>query len=126
MEKKKLTLILNTENSYENKLLYGTELIDDGKSGLRFSIDQPPSHKRTVYTIRTSSVNVILIGSHCPEAWRYDEVNGAFGDKEKIDALDPSCEMLKISAKACIGCPSHPFKNRSTENTKAVYVEKEV
>ena len=115
MIKKQLTLVIDTENSYENKLVYGTELIDDGKSGLRFSIDQSPSNKRTTYLIRTTQCNVILVGSHCPEAWRYDLVNDAFGDKDKIRALNPDCEMIQISAKACIGCQFHPYKNRRTD-----------
>lgn len=116
MAKKQLTLVINTENAYENKLIYGTELIDTGESGLRFNIEQSPSHKRTTYLIRTTQVNVILLGSHCPEAWRYDQVNEAFGDMEKIRALNPDCEMIRISAKACIGCPFHPLKNRIRDN----------
>lgn len=110
--KKQLTLVIDTENAYNNKLLFGNEEVDTGQSGLRFTIDQSPSNKRTVYLIRTTQVNVILKGSHCPEEWRFEQVERAFGDREAIRQLLPKCEMIQMSPRACEGCPYHPKKSR--------------
>ncbi len=114
--KKLLTLIIDTENSYNNKLLYGNDEIDSGQSGLRFTIEQSPGNKRTAYLIRTTQVNIILKGAHCPEDWRFEQIARAFGDREAIRQLLPKCEMIQMSPRACEGCLFHPNKSRKKDH----------
>jgi len=108
MSKKKLTLVVNARNAYDNKLYYGDEEIDTGQTGLRFTIDQSPANKRTAYLIRTNQVNVVFLQDDCPEEYQFDKIAAAFGDVSKIAKLSPRCEMIQISPRACDGCPRNP------------------
>lgn len=107
----KLTVILNPDNKHRNALFLGNQMIANADGGglEDVSIDWKTG-KRAVLHIALSEFNVIVQNDKCPEAYRFNEVQKAFGDRAAINMLKPACEMLRISPMACDGCPKNPKK----------------
>jgi hypothetical protein len=51
----------------------------------------------------------LLPASRCPERGRYESILRAAGDPEAIARLEPACNLIKINARACQGCPERPL-----------------
>ena len=51
----------------------------------------------------------ILPESRCPERNRFERVMQAFGDENRVAALKPSCNMIRMNPRACDGCPDRPL-----------------
>lgn len=106
----KLTVLLNPENRHRNALFFGNQLIAGGDSGLEDVSISWKDSKRAVLHIALSDFNVIVQNDRCPEAYRFNEITKAFGDRPAMTALKPACEMVRISPSACDGCPKNPKK----------------
>ena len=104
----KLTVVLNPENKHRNALFYGHQMVASGSSGLEDVSIEWKNGKRAVLHIALTDFSLIVQNDRCPEIDRYHEVQKAFGDRVAINALNPVCEMLRISPSACDGCPKHP------------------
>lgn len=108
----KLTVVLNPDNKHRNALFLGNQLVAkaDG-GGLEDVSISWKEGKRAVLHIALTDFNVIVQNDCCPEAYRFNEIQKAFGDRPAMTALKPACEMVRISPSACDGCPKNPKKD---------------
>jgi len=109
---KKLTLVVNQGNLYQNRLYLGNQLIATGYQGIEVRFERHKDSKKQALWLKLLDYTFIMESMDCPEEARYPDIAEAFGDREKIAALHPVCEMIQISPKACDGCPANPLRSR--------------
>lgn len=109
-----MTVLLNPDNKYRNALFLGDRMIINGNSGLKDIEIRYDENKRAVLYLKISEFNLYIQTEKCPEESRFGEVQKAFGDRTKMLALRPVCEMLTISPTACDGCPKTPIRSTAT------------
>jgi hypothetical protein len=86
---------------------WGDELIISGNTGLE-EVSFKQIGKRTAVVLTISDYEASF--EFCPEAHRYWEIDAAFGNITAIKALNPTCELIQISAFACNNCKLKPRK----------------
>lgn len=99
---------------YQNRLYLGNQMIATGYSGVEVKLEQQkgrPDSKKQVLWIKLLNFTLVIDQMECPEEARYPEIMDAFGDRDKIAALGPICELIQMSPKACDGCPANPLRS---------------
>jgi len=109
---RQLTLVVNQRNLYQNRLFLGNQLIATGYQGVEVRLERHKDSKKQALWIKLLDYKFVMDSMECPEEARYPDIAAAFGDREKIAALHPVCEMIQISPKACDGCPANPLRSR--------------
>jgi hypothetical protein len=102
---------LNQNNLYQNRLFFGNQLIATGYQGCEVRFERHKDSKKQALWIKLLDFTLVHEHLECPEEARYPDIQAAFGDKEKIAALHPVCEMIQMSPKACDGCPANPLRS---------------
>ena len=103
----KVTAVLDLNNRFRNKLYVGNKLLASGNNGLE-ELQLLQRGKRSMLQIVLSEGFAISFAQECPERQRFSLVRSAGGSRIEIDKLAPDCEMLRVSASACDGCPMCP------------------
>lgn len=108
----RLTVILDPENKFRNRLFYGNRLILSGNNGLD-EIVVKTKGKKALISLSLTDFNLIVEPNRCPESHRYALIRQNFGNRTGLDALEGglNCELLEVSALACDGCPKRPGNN---------------
>lgn len=103
----KLTVVLNQENKYKNRLYLGNRLVASGDNGLE-DVTITTKGKRMVAVVALTVFDVIVESENCPELFHYSEIRAAKGNSEALSRLGYTCELLEMSSVACDGCPKNP------------------
>lgn len=110
----KLTVVLNLSNKYKNRLLSLGKEVCNGNGGLE-EVRLVSKGKRAAVELLLTDFDIVIEDDDCPELWRYDSIEKAFGDKDMIARLKPVpvCDLIKISPRACDGCVKNPRAQKS-------------
>jgi len=90
------------KNKYDNEISINGEKVEVVSAALRYE------GKRRLLVLEIADFD-LLPESKCPERHRFELILQAAGSKESITFLGPECDLLKVNAGACSGCPERPL-----------------
>lgn len=106
----KITCLIDLKNKYRNALYFGNLRLIGGNHGLE-AANVDLSGKRAVLHLQITNFDLVICNDQsCPDRFHYDEISAAVGSAEKLAGLGVQCEMLRMSATACDGCPKRNNK----------------